>query len=225
MVEMMSADRSVPGRGPIRRLVGGYENRVLPRLLNALCGSSRLDPLRARAAAGLSGTVLEIGFGSGLNLAHLPATVVQVLAVEPASGARDLAAARLADSPVPVAFVGRDGAALDVADHTVDAALSTFTLCSIAEVEAALAELVRVLRPGGRFHFVEHGRAESTRVQRRQRRLTPWQRRAFGGCHLDRPIDELIVAAGFTIVSLDRGYHGWPRMATYLYQGVARAPA
>jgi SAM-dependent methyltransferase len=201
--------------------VGFYEDRVLPRVIDVVLGGRDLDAVRARVAAGLSGEVIEIGFGSGRNVPHYPAAVTRVRAVDPATAGRRLAAARVAESSVPVEYVGLDGQALPVDDASADHVLCTWTLCTIPDVGRALAEVVRVLRPGGRFHFVEHGLAPDPRVARWQRRLTPIQRRIAGGCHLDRPIDALITGAGLTITRLEHSWMRAPKPMGYLYEGVA----
>jgi SAM-dependent methyltransferase len=201
--------------------VGYYQTTILPRLVDITCGARQLDPLRARNAAGLEGEVLELGFGSGRNLPFYPPEVRRVLAVDPAVAGRRLAAARIAESPVAVEFVGLDGEDLALPDASVDHALSTWTLCTIPDVGRALAEVRRVLRPGGTFHFLEHGRAPDASVVRWQRRLAPINRRVFGGCQLDRPIDRLVADAGFAVTGLRRYYARGPKTTSYLYEGVA----
>jgi ubiquinone/menaquinone biosynthesis C-methylase UbiE len=201
--------------------VGYYEAEILPRLLDVACGSRQLDALRARNAAGLSGEVLELGFGSGRNVPFYPPEVRRVLAVDPAVTGRRLAAARVAASPVVVDFVGLDGQRLPLSDASVDDALSTWTLCTIPDVRRALAELHRVLRPGGTFHFLEHGRAPDASVVRWQRRLAPLNSLVFGGCHLDRPIDRLVADAGFAVTGLRRYYVRGLKSTSYMYEGVA----
>lgn len=205
--------------------MGFYQSHVLPRVIDKACGIREIDELRPRVAAGLAGRVVEIGFGSGLNLPHLPPEVDELLAVDPATVGRRLARARLADSPVAVEFVGLDGAQLPLDDGTVDGALSTFTLCTIPDVELALQEVHRVLRPGGELHLLEHGLSTDPPVARWQHRLTPLQRRLLGGCHLDRPIAQLVEQAGFELVRLDTSYLRGPRPMSYLYLGVARKAA
>lgn len=181
-----------------------YEDRILPRVIDRLLDNGDMAEYRERVCADLSGVVVEIGFGSGLNVPFYPAAVERVLAVDPAELGRELAADRLAKSHVEVDFVGLDGEVLPIDTASVDGALATFTLCTIPDVDAALRELHRVLRPGAPFHFVEHGLAEADRSQRWQRRINPVWKRVAGGCHLNRPIDELVRAAGFTDVSIDR---------------------
>jgi SAM-dependent methyltransferase len=201
--------------------VGYYEAEILPRLLDVACGSRHLDPLRARNATGLAGEVLELGFGSGRNVPHYPPEVRRVLAVDPSTTGRRLAAARVAASPVVVDFVGLDGEDLPLPDASVGHALSTWTLCTIPDVGRALAEVRRVLRPGGTFHFLEHGRAPDAGVIRWQRRLAPINRRIFGGCQLDRPIDRLVADAGFAVTGLRRYYGRGPKTTSYMFEGVA----
>ncbi len=142
--------------------------------------------MRDRVCARLSGAVVEVGFGSGLNVPHYPAGVTAIAAIEPSDVAWRLAAERVASSAVPVRRAGFDGQALPFEDDTFDSALSTWTLCTIPDVGAALAELRRVLRPDGTLHFVEHGLAPDDSVLRWQRRLEPVQKRLAGGCHLTR---------------------------------------
>jgi ubiquinone/menaquinone biosynthesis C-methylase UbiE len=188
-----------------------YADQILPRAINlALRGGEFAGP-RARAAAGLDGEVLEIGFGSGLNIPHYPAGIVRVLAVDPAAAGQRLAAGRAAASAVPIEYVGSDAEALPVDDASVDHVLSTWTLCTIPDATRALAEVRRVLRPGGAFCFVEHGLAPDPGVARIQQFLTPLQRRAFGGCRLDRRIDQLVAAAGLELARLDTYYMRGPR--------------
>ncbi|MGW4120429.1 class I SAM-dependent methyltransferase [Nocardia sp. NPDC004711] len=191
--------------------MGIYEDRILPRLVDMCCGSKQMNSERQRVCAGLHGRVVEIGFGSGRNVPFYPDSVQSVSAVEPADLGWRMAAGRLAAATVPVERAGLDGQALPFEDDSFDSALSTWTLCTIPDVEAALAEVRRVLAPGGTFHFVEHGLAPDAGVQKWQHRFNPVQKALAGGCHLDRDIRGLIEAAGFEIRDIDRYYQQGPK--------------
>jgi len=180
---------------------------------------------RAEVAEGLSGRVIEIGFGSGLNVAHYPSTVDVILAVEPSEVARQLARRRVATSSVPVEHVGLDGQSVPLEDASCDAALSTFTLCTVPDARRALSELRRIVRPGGAFHFLEHGLADDPGVARWQRRFDPLQCRLAGGCHLTRDIRALVSEAGFDIDRVDQRYAKGPRPWSWFTTGVAINPA
>jgi ubiquinone/menaquinone biosynthesis C-methylase UbiE len=201
--------------------MGFYGEQIVPRLTNVLLSNRELGKIRARVAAGLSGEVLEIGFGSGLNVPFYPKEAHRVLAVDPATVGRRLAAKRVAISDVPVEYVGLDGASLPLDSESVDHVLITWTMCSIPAVERALEEIHRVLRPSGRLHFAEHGRSPDPKVAHRQDRLTPLQRRCAGGCHLNRPIDRLIAAAHFEMTRLENFYMKGPKPLSYMYEGSA----
>jgi len=193
-----------------------YKEQVVPRLVAVTCGASALSGLRAATTSGLSGRVVEIGFGSGHNVPHLPAEVDRVLAVEPSSTAWRMASRRVGASPVPVEQVGLDGQALPLEDASCDGAICTFALCTIPDPVAALAEVRRVLRPGGRFHLLEHGLAPDARVAAFQRRFEPVQRRIADGCHLTRDPLALVTAAGFTVEEVEQKYGAGPKAWAYL---------
>lgn len=206
--------------------MGFYDDTILPRIIDTTCGSSLIDPLRERVCAGLVGDVVEVGFGSGRNVGCYPDAVRSVTAVEPSDTAWRLAADRIADSALPIERSGLDGARLPFPDNSFDAALSTFTMCTIPDLAGALGELGRVVKPGGTVHFLEHGTAPDAGVRRWQRRLEPIQKRIAGGCHLTRDIPAALTDAGFHIVEMDRFYQrGAPRAFSAVSLGVATRPA
>jgi ubiquinone/menaquinone biosynthesis C-methylase UbiE len=186
--------------------MGVYSDHVLPRIINVACGVKQARPLRERVCAGLHGEVVEIGFGTGHNVPFYPEGVQRVAAIEPSELSWKLAQDRLSASGVPVERSGLDGQSLPFADDSFDTALSTWTLCTIPDPVRALTEVRRVLRPGGTLHFIEHGLAPDENVQRWQRRLEPLNKRMAGGCHLTRPIVELLTTAGFTVEDVDVFY-------------------
>lgn len=193
--------------------MGAYGTYVLPRLVDRVCGQPVAARQRRQVCSGLSARVVEIGFGSGLNLAHCPSTVSEVVAVEPSDQAWRLARTRVAQAGFPVERVGLDAQGLPLADESADCALSTWTLCTVPDPAAALSELHRVLRPGAAFHFLEHGLAPDQGVRRWQHRLEPAQRALAGGCHLTREFLPMLVAAGFEVLEADAYYQqGTPRV-------------
>ena len=205
------------------RLGQWYRERLLPVVIDKACASSGFTEPRAATVAGAHGTVLEIGFGSGLNLRHYPVAVERLLAVEPVARAIELAGPRIERAAFAVEVVGLDGQRLPVDDASVDCVVSTFTLCTIPDVHAALHEVRRVLKPGGTFHVLEHGLADDRGVQRWQHRMNPVQRRVAGGCNLDRDIPDLRRSTGFGWDELHRWYAGRPKALTALTRTVAHA--
>jgi SAM-dependent methyltransferase len=204
-----------------------YGEQVLPRIINAACGRKAAGKLRQRVCQGLSGRVLEIGFGSGLNVPYYPAAVERVDAVEPSDVGWRLAGKRLAASGVEVRRAGLDGQVLPFPDGTYDSALSAWTLCTIPDAGAALREVRRVLKPGGILHFVEHGLAPAgdEGIRRWQHRLEPLQIRLFGGCHLTRQIPGMLRDAGFALAELDVFYEkGAPKVMGADSLGTAVSP-
>ncbi|GED98762.1 class I SAM-dependent methyltransferase [Gordonia crocea] len=204
--------------------MGFYEDRILPHIIARTCGMPAMRKIRRKATAGLRGEVIEIGFGSGANVGCYPDEVTSVTAIEPSDTAWRMAADAVGRSAVPIIRGGLDGQRLPFDDDSFDAALSTYTMCTIADLPAALAELRRVVKPGGTLHFLEHGRAPDEKVRRWQRRLEPLQRRVGGGCHLTRDIPALLVDSGWEPVELEQDYAAkTPKAFGALSIGVARA--
>jgi SAM-dependent methyltransferase len=199
-----------------------YGDHVLPRILNVVMDTRETREIRSRVCARLAGDVVEIGFGTGHNLPYLPPEVKSLCAVEPSRLAVRLAGPRIAASPAAVEVAGLDGQRLPIADGTADSVLCTWSLCTIPDPGAAVAEMRRVLRPGGTLHFAEHGRAPDESVRTWQHRLDGVQQRVAGGCHLGRDIAAIIAGAGMTITLLDTYYvKGGPRPYGAMYEGVA----
>jgi ubiquinone/menaquinone biosynthesis C-methylase UbiE len=201
-----------------------WREHVVPRLTDVMLGTEEVRRHRERVVAGMRGSIVEIGFGSGLNVPLYPPEVEVVYAVDPSAVGRKLAEKRVNASPIRIEFVGLDGEHLPLDDASVDGALSTFTLCTIPDVSQALREVRRVLRPGGVFHFLEHGLCPEPTTARWQRRFNGFQQRIAAGCHLDRSIDRLVRDAGFEIQELRNDWFRGPRFSKpwgYLYEGVA----
>jgi SAM-dependent methyltransferase len=205
--------------------MGLYREHVVPRLVDFACGSAGFDRWRAQATDGLAGRVVEVGFGSGLNLPHYPPDVDVVLAVEPARLARRLAERRIAACRVPVEHVGLDGQAIPLDDASCDAALITFTLCTVPDPAQALSEVRRVLRSEGTVHFLEHGLSPEAGVARWQHRIEPVQRRLADGCHLTRDPTALVERAGFVMGHNEQRYVRGPKPWSWITVGVAAKPA
>lgn len=201
-----------------------YNDRVLPRLTEISCSDRTTGRWREEVCADATGDVLEVGFGSGTNLLHYPASVRRVLAVEPSDVAWRRAGRRVEDFGRPVERIGLDGAALDLPDDSVDTVVSAYTMCTIPDLASALSEMRRVLRPGGSLHFVEHGLSPDAAVADRQRRWTPRWQKVAGGCHLDRDIAHLVEEAGFNLSDLETFYESGPELAKpFAWMTVGRA--
>ena len=199
-----------------------YDRHVLPHLIDVAMRAPMATREREQLVPLARGTVLEIGVGSGLNMAHYGAEVDKLYALEPHDKLRQKAAPKAAAATFPVEFLGLKGEDIPLDDQSVDTVLTTWTLCTIPDVEKALQGMYRVLKPGGRLLFVEHGRAPSPRLARWQDRLNPVWSCFAGGCQLNRRPDELIGRAGFAIDEMDQGFLDGPKLLTYHYKGVAR---
>lgn len=201
-----------------------WEDHIVPRLVDLSLSQAPVTELREHACTGLAGHVVEVGFGSGLNLPVLPAAVSAVDAVEPSELAWARSEERRRTASVPVSRIGLDGQAIDAPDASYDAALVTFSLCTIPDAGRALGELRRVLRPGAALHLLEHGLAPDDGVRRWQRRLDPLQGACCGGCHLTRDPVALAESAGFTVVEVGSDYlaPGVARPWVYVTRAVAR---
>ena len=202
--------------------MGIYNNCLLPLSINWLLGRKIFLRQRKLVTKELKGIVLEVGFGTGLNLPYYPDGVKKVYAVDPCEFGRRLAAKRINNCCVPVEFVGLDGEDIPLRSKSVDVVLSTWTLCTIPGVSNALRELWRVLKSNGRLYFIEHGVSPDADVAKWQHRLNPLQKVVAGGCQLNREIDKLINGAGFHIDVMNNFYMNGPSFCSYMYKGVAR---
>src|SRR5450432_1714732 len=198
-----------------------YNDHILPHVINLAMRNRELSAYRERVVSQAHGRVLEIGIGSGLNLPLYGSRVDAILGLDPA--ARLIAMARNAAnrSKIPVTLITGSAQAIPMDRGSIDTLVTTWTLCSIPDVGAALQDMRRVLKPGGQLLFVEHGSAPEENVRRWQNRLTPVWKRIGGGCHLNRPIRTFIEDAGFRILRLNTGYAKGPRPMTYFYEGCA----
>lgn len=200
-----------------------YDQYIVPSLIKLVCSNRRFSEMRRTLLPHADGVVLEIGLGSGLNLPFYDTTrVTKILAIEPSEQLRRSAQQRIENTSISVEVSAERAEAIALADHSIDTVVTTFTLCSIAEVHQALTEMRRVLKPDGQLLFCEHGRAPDKSVQRWQDRLNPYWKKLAGGCHLNRDIDQLITTAGFNTISRDYNYMSGPRTLGYIYKGIAQ---
>ncbi|MGA4322386.1 class I SAM-dependent methyltransferase [Ectopseudomonas hydrolytica] len=202
--------------------MGLYDRHILPHLIDFACGMGAVMKARSQIVPLARGRVLEIGIGSGLNLGFYDAQRVEVVVgVDPSAEMQALARERAARCQVPVEMIAMELGQIQAADASFDDIVCTFTLCTIPDAIAALGEMRRVLKPGGRLLFCEHGLAPDLPVVRWQKRLTPLWKPLAGGCHLDRDIPALIEAGGFHIREMSTGYLKGPRPMTHVYRGWA----
>lgn len=204
--------------------MGFYDKHILPRFINCACGTKPIMKQREKVVPLASGTVLEIGIGTGLNLPYYdPARIERLIGLDPSEESWELAGARAAKLDFDVEFIGLSGEQIPLAQHSVDTVLVTFALCTIPDPIAALRGMARVLRPGGELIFCEHGKAPDPSVGKWQDRINPFWRRIAGGCNLNRDIPSLLAAGGFDILAMDTSYlPGTPRFAGYNFWGSAR---
>lgn len=199
-----------------------YERHVLPHLIDYACGMGAVMKTRAQVVPLAEGEVLEIGIGSGLNLSFYdPAKVRRIVGVDPSADMQKLARQRAEQISIPVEMIAMELGQIQAEDARFDSIVCTFTLCTIPDAVAALREMRRVLKPGGKLLFSEHGLAPDASVVRWQNRLTPLWKPLAGGCHLNRDIPALLEAGGFTIGQLETSYLKGPRPMTWVYRGWA----
>jgi ubiquinone/menaquinone biosynthesis C-methylase UbiE len=203
-------------------VVNCYDRWILPPVLDLVMRQRQLEKYRRKVVVAASGRVLEIGVGSGLNFPLYGKQVEVVFGLDPSPGLLAIARRRGAVAGIHSNLLLGSATAIPLADETVDTVVMTWTLCSIADPLSALREMRRVLKPGGRLLFVEHGLSPEPAVERWQHRLTPAWRHIAGGCHLDRKMDDLIRSAGFDLTELRTEYARGPRPMTYMYEGCAR---
>jgi len=201
--------------------MGFYSDIMLPRLCDLAMRNKQLVPFRKRVIGAAEGRVLEVGVGSGLNLPFYRSPVREVLALEPAPRLVTMARSASPATDMPVRFLEASAEAIPLDEHSVDTVVTTWTLCSIPQAAMALAEMRRVLRPGGKLLFAEHGLAPDESVRRWQDRLTPAWRYIGGGCHLNRPIRTMIEGEGFRIDRIETGYIPGLKAMTFMYEGSA----
>ena len=200
-----------------------YENHILPHLIGFACASPQIMKQRSLVVPAAEGRVLEIGFGSGTNLGFYdPGKVDHLFALEPSEGMRRKAAKAVEASPLAIEWLGLPGEEIPLDDHSVDTVVLTYTACTIPDAATALKQMRRVLKPGGKLLFSEHGAAPDEAVAKWQRRIEPIWKPMAGRCHLTRKPDQMIEEAGFRIERLTADYlPKAPRFAAFNYAGSA----
>ena len=201
-----------------------YDRYLMPVLIDACCGMKAVQRERARLLPLAHGRILEIGIGTGRNLPfYAREQVEQLIGLDPAEQMNSKAERRAREAGLTVELMTLSAETIPAADASFDTVVCTFTLCTIPDADAALREMKRVLKPGGRLLFCEHGLAPDDSVQRWQHRLTPWWKPIAGGCHLNRDVRPMLERAGFAIEQFEASYLQGPRPLTYVSRGVARA--
>lgn len=195
--------------------MGLYSRYLAPRVVDTLCSPKALGSWRSRVVEDLHGDIVEIGFGAGRNLAYYPSTVTSITAIEPSPVMRHRAQSRISNATARVIFGGLDGQTLAFDDGSFDAAVVTFSLCTIPDPLIAVQELRRVVRRGGELRVLEHGLAPDASVAKWQRRLDPLERIIADGCHLSRDVTDIVTAGGWSITSSYSRYAPGPKPWTY----------
>jgi ubiquinone/menaquinone biosynthesis C-methylase UbiE len=201
--------------------MGFYSQRILPRVMDWSMSNPRFSEYRKEVLSQVYGDVLEIGFGSGLNLPHYPDRIQTLTTIDANPGMNSLAQKRIQSSSIQVDNKVLNGENLPMPDHSFDTVVSTWTLCSIANVDQALQEIHRVLKPGGKFFFIEHGLSDHPKVQLWQHRLNPLQKILADGCHLNRNIEQLVKKYFTTVILKKFSSDDFPKIVGYMYKGVA----
>jgi len=202
-------------------MTGFYERKILPLLIDSACSQPPMTNLRSRYVSQAAGKVLEIGIGSGLNLSHYGCAVESITGVDPAEALTQKARQRADRIRAGVAVIGVSGESIPVRSETFDTVVCTWTLCSIPDPQAAIAEMYRALKPDGKLIFVEHGQSPEPKISKWQQRIEPYWKVVAGGCHLTRRIDDLVTAGGFEIKSFESGYQKGPKIAAFMMHGIA----
>jgi ubiquinone/menaquinone biosynthesis C-methylase UbiE len=201
--------------------MGLYERAVLPRLIHAGMRQERFLPYRRRLVSHAKGRVLEVGFGSGLNVPLYTASTL-LIGLDPSMRALSMSRLAVSQATYPVMLLEATGEDIPLGNESVDTVVVAWTLCSIPDVTRALREMRRVLMPSGRLLFVEHGRSRDAPVAKWQDKLTPFWKTFTGGCHLNRPVDRLLEQSGFRIERMEAEYMAGPRLLTFMFEGCAR---
>lgn len=201
-----------------------YNRHVMPRLINAICGMSQFSDQRKKVVPAAEGTVVEVGIGSGLNLPHYdPARVTQIIGIDPDEQMWTAARKRLADLTIPIERVGLSGEQIPLDSNIADTVLVTYSLCTIPDAVAALSEMRRIVKPGGKLLFLEHGQAPDAGVRKIQNMIDPAWKRIAGGCHSGRPIPKILEQGGWKAEDMRQGYISGPKPLAYNYWGSAIA--
>lgn len=199
-----------------------YKNHLLPKLTHWVCARNTFDFQRKKVVPLARGKILEIGMGSGLNLPfYKPSQVEHLYGLEPSEALRKMAQKNAAGLPFPVGFIGLPGEEIPLETHSLDTVLVTYTLCTIPDIHQALSQMRRVLKPGGRLIFCEHGLAPDPGIRKWQDRLNPVWNRLSGGCNVNRHISDLITQNGFAIQTMSAQYQNAVKIASFTYRGIA----